>query len=580
MGEAVVDRDTADGRVVAYREADRTGLRDPDLPVGPRPDDVPADHHTPAGGGAYPELDREGVVGQIALIEHGPVVDAVEPERGGEHPVEGSGSPVGGAVPARGGGVGHHGAGPVQVPQGDGGRVRCVGRAVVRAPVTVLIDTVARQLQRPRVDTGVAVVAVRTGSAALSVAVPVLVPVAGGRDRGDRGRLGHCGALQGARPRLGGGGLGADQRRGRDRPRTERPGVQEHTEQGAGGESHQHQHLGRAAPDHVPRTHVGRQPRFLQHHPQADDPRPDLGGVAGPRLRIGLKHLGQQLPGLPVDADPVLPAEAAVVLGHRRRLPAGQQGHGHRAQSVDVGGRAGVPLELLRGHVAEGARQGAAAGLRIADHVPDGAEVHQHQPPVVGAADDVAGLDVPVDHRGRQPVQVLEDAQHLVEEGQHLKLGGADPSRLVGQGLALDELGHHRQGSLATVPHHPMVPVADDARVIELAQHTRLPLVELADLGRQHVAQRRYLDRYRLAARQRRGPEHRAPRPLPDLLVQSVPAVQQALLAAGRAAPGRLLDRLVATGADHGSGIPPPRCPAIIPPGGRLACSAGVCCPG
>ena len=95
--------------------------------------------------------------------------------------------------------------------------------------------------------------------------------------------------------------------------------------------------------------------------------------------------------------------EAAVwqLLGLRAREDA-QRG---RARGVHVGRGQRAALELLRGHVPERADDGApAAG---AEPVAHSAKVNQRER-AVGPADHVAGLDVPVDHRRRAPVEVLE----------------------------------------------------------------------------------------------------------------------------------------------------------------------------
>src|SRR5690606_17925223 len=82
------------------------------------------------------------------------------------------------------------------------------------------------------------------------------------------------------------------------------------------------------------------------------------------------------------------------------------QGDDRGSERVEIDGRTGVAVELLRGHVAEGPdHRGPAFEPRRDPYAAKVDEVHAIAP----IDDDVGRLDVAVDDRRRACVQVLED---------------------------------------------------------------------------------------------------------------------------------------------------------------------------
>jgi hypothetical protein len=97
--------------------------------------------------------------------------------------------------------------------------------------------------------------------------------------------------------------------------------------------------------------------------------------------------------------------------------------HDHRhPERVQVRGRHRPPRELLHRHVAGRAHHRAVGGRGVDRDATRGIEVDQHRPRVGKLAGcplehDVRRLDVAVQDRRGEPVQVVEDVEHAAEEG-------------------------------------------------------------------------------------------------------------------------------------------------------------------
>lgn len=123
-------------------------------------------------------------------------------------------------------------------------------------------------------------------------------------------------------------------------------------------------------------------------------------------------------------------------------------------------------------------RQGAGQG------VPHRAEVQEHQG-AVGAAGQVGGLDVPVHHGGREPV---EPAQHGQDALEHLQDPGGVVAMLLQLGLEIGPvhvLEHQDQALLPPRAQGEVVQEGGHLGVVELGQHPGLPPGQLPGLGLQ-----------------------------------------------------------------------------------------------
>ncbi len=223
-------------------------------------------------------------------------------------------------------------------------------------------------------------------------------------------------------------------------------------------------------------------------------------GLGSPETELGLHalqggaHRGQVreplarlLPHGPRDHRGQRRGHAGTHLGQRRRLHGAQllqEVHGvlpddggpvreelveHAPEREHVRAVIGLAARLLRGHVAQAAHQQARPrqAARRRRHVGD-AEVHD-----LGDAllehDDVAGLDVAVDHAVLvRVVQAAADLDH--EADLVLEIHGAALGDHVPQLLPLQEL-HHDEEAPVVLPH---VVDRDDVRVVQLGAGLRL----------------------------------------------------------------------------------------------------------
>ena len=106
-----------------------------------------------------------------------------------------------------------------------------------------------------------------------------------------------------------------------------------------------------------------------------------------------------------------------------------------RAERVEVAGDVHLTRELLRRHVADGAHQRAA--VQSAFEIARDAEVDQRHASVP-APDQVGGLQIAVDERRLQAMEMAQDLQHLLDEVQHFVLGVAPLLHLLEQRDALE----------------------------------------------------------------------------------------------------------------------------------------------
>ena len=158
-----------------------------------------------------------------------------------------------------------------------------------------------------------------------------------------------------------------------------------------------------------------------------------------------------------------------------RRLAAGRVGHGRRP-GEDVGGRARLAGDPLRGHVADRADRRAGAGQRHRVQYLGDAEVDDLG--AVGGQDHVGRFEVPVHDTGRVDV-----GQRLGEPGgqRGQSLGGERPGRLdrSSQGRPGGILGdQERTACVGAGLDHP-----DDALATYPGQHGHLAAEPGPELG-------------------------------------------------------------------------------------------------
>lgn len=140
---------------------------------------------------------------------------------------------------------------------------------------------------------------------------------------------------------------------------------------------------------------------------------------------------------------------------------------------VEVARGRGLAAELFGGHVADGADEAHARVEGCVDGVFHGAEVDEDEASV-DPTHQVLGLDVPMDDRWRQAVEVLEDREQLVERVEDLvdrRAAGLDG---FGEVPAIDQVLHQDEGEVAPVARGEAVDIVRDLRVPQLAQRGRL----------------------------------------------------------------------------------------------------------
>jgi hypothetical protein len=220
----------------------------------------------------------------------------------------------------------------------------------------------------------------------------------------------------------------------------------------------------------------------------------DGGGVLQALGGLGGEHLGQDgAQGALGEHGGEVDGEAAT----RQAVGGGARGEGgdRGPERVDVGGGGDLAVELLGRHVAEGADHGGAAVDGEGD--AHAAEVDQRERAVgaLRAVDQVGGLDVAVDDRRVASVEVLEDAEGVIEEGEQLGLRGAGAAEATRERLPLDELHHEEE--LAAGVAGELIEVAGDRGVLEVAQDLALALEQVEGLPvAAEVAQLEDLDRH------------------------------------------------------------------------------------
>ncbi len=179
------------------------------------------------------------------------------------------------------------------------------------------------------------------------------------------------------------------------------------------------------------------------------------GGDARRLLEHDLEHAGQRA----VAGEGVPPAQAA-------------EEHRPQREQIRAGVDAAIAAHLLRRHVAGGAQHhagGRELGPGIRD--PRDAEVDEHRP--LGRPlheEDVAGLGVAVDDAG------AVDGAEGAGDGEAERHALGDLQRRAGEAPG-ERLAHqpvHGEVGLALL-RQPLGEVTDDARVVELREHPRLP---------------------------------------------------------------------------------------------------------
>jgi hypothetical protein len=129
-----------------------------------------------------------------------------------------------------------------------------------------------------------------------------------------------------------------------------------------------------------------------------------------------------------------------------RRHVAGQQMMHCGADRIQIGAGIGVSLDLLEGRVVEGGHLGLGGPVRLLEHARD-AEIDELHPAALPLADDVAGLDVAVEHRGSEAVEVDEHLEHLEHGLDHsARIQRPRGAQLLLEGLPRDVV-HHQVAS-------------------------------------------------------------------------------------------------------------------------------------
>ena len=188
-------------------------------------------------------------------------------------------------------------------------------------------------------------------------------------------------------------------------------------------------------------------------------------------------------------------------------------GHDHRhAERVEIRGRAGLAHNLLHREEPEGADRGRAHRRAEVQARLDSAEVDQERAPVA-RQDDVARLDVAVDERGVEPVEVGEH----VEEGAQDRLEREPGERRVVvdpllQRSALDVVLHEDQrqrpaallgdrlapelarGQRPRAVVGEVLVVTRDVWVVDRGEHPRLAFEQLERLPVRHPIDAQHLE--------------------------------------------------------------------------------------
>ena len=155
-----------------------------------------------------------------------------------------------------------------------------------------------------------------------------------------------------------------------------------------------------------------------------------------------------------------------------------QEEHG-RAHPVEVGGERGPAQELLGGHEAEGADHRGSSHRAGAGRFGRGPEVDEKDGPLL-VADDVSRLDVAVEDRGLEPLQIDQRLEQIGRHRRHVRLAGA-PAALH----QLEQRGPRHQRPHQVAARHAVlgggheVDQRRDARVIEVGDGPRFALEQL-----------------------------------------------------------------------------------------------------
>ncbi|MGC4118871.1 MAG: hypothetical protein QM765_30765 [Myxococcales bacterium] len=162
-------------------------------------------------------------------------------------------------------------------------------------------------------------------------------------------------------------------------------------------------------------------------------------------------------------------------------LAAGEEPRKGHPKCVEVAACVGVTGELLGGHVAEGADDRGASADASAE-VADTAEVDQGEGALL-AQDDVRGLDVPVDERGGEVVEVLEDLQNPARDTDGEVLVDALLLQDQLEVETIDERLGHVETDVGATAEGERVYELGDPRVGELLEHVLLALKQVDGLG-------------------------------------------------------------------------------------------------